>query len=445
MGKLLYLGGGIQFPLNDGTPNAGGKVYTYTAGSSTPCDTWQDSGLTTLHSNPITLDSYGRPPGGQIWFNGNTKVAVTDSAGNTITAMGGDNLNPDASGFGNWSTKNAGVLTKSANYSVAAGDDGKTLINTGGTWTLSLLAAATAANGFTLNLNNLGTGVTMVDGNASETVNGSLTVGLGPYQPCIIVGDGSNSRALIGHGRLVASSKLAPHSNLTITRGTAAQVTVTADWLIAEDTNGNQVLLKSVNVTIDVSTTGQNGRNASENTGSEQSSTWYHIWIALKSDGTVYGHMTSASYPGGTSIFSTLPSGGLYAAYVGAAYNDGSSNLVNLKQYGNIVATVVTASLSAGTSTSVATVSLSSAVPITARKVTGYVTVVGTSGSTSGTNLYSDAVASPALGRAAFGGNIASGATCNFEFSIVMTTAQSMDYQNSANTQTTINCSGWEF
>jgi len=146
MGKLLWNGGGVQFFKNDGTPNAGGTVETYVAGSSTPLATYQDSGLVTPHANPITLDAYGRPPSGQIWFNGNTKTIVTDSLGAVIPAMGGDRLNPDLSGFGSWASKNAGVLTKSANYSVATGDDGKYVLNTGGSWTLSLLDAAAAAN-----------------------------------------------------------------------------------------------------------------------------------------------------------------------------------------------------------------------------------------------------------------------------------------------------------
>lgn len=48
------------FEDEDGVPYAGGKVYTYTAGTSTPATTYSDVGLTTPNANPIILDSAGR-------------------------------------------------------------------------------------------------------------------------------------------------------------------------------------------------------------------------------------------------------------------------------------------------------------------------------------------------------------------------------------------------
>jgi hypothetical protein len=67
--NLSPLGGaGAQFFSNNGVPLAGGLLYTYLAGTSTPAATYtSSSGLTAL-ANPIVLDSAGRVPTGEIWL-----------------------------------------------------------------------------------------------------------------------------------------------------------------------------------------------------------------------------------------------------------------------------------------------------------------------------------------------------------------------------------------
>ena len=61
-------GAGWQFFNNDGTVLAGGKLYTYAAGTSTPKATYTTIAGNIAHTNPIILDSAGRVPGGQIWL-----------------------------------------------------------------------------------------------------------------------------------------------------------------------------------------------------------------------------------------------------------------------------------------------------------------------------------------------------------------------------------------
>ena len=48
---------------NSGIPLAGGFLYAYEAGTSTPQNMYTDSALTVPYSNPIVLDSSGRPAG----------------------------------------------------------------------------------------------------------------------------------------------------------------------------------------------------------------------------------------------------------------------------------------------------------------------------------------------------------------------------------------------
>lgn len=77
-------GAGWQFFDNNGVPLAGGKIYTYLAGTSTPATTYTTSGATIANSNPIVLDSAGRPPQ-EIWLtSGDTYKFIIKDANNVL-------------------------------------------------------------------------------------------------------------------------------------------------------------------------------------------------------------------------------------------------------------------------------------------------------------------------------------------------------------------------
>lgn len=66
--SLSPLGGaGWQFFDNNGVPLAGGLIYTYQAGTTTPLATYTTATGNVANSNPIVLDSAGRPPN-EIWL-----------------------------------------------------------------------------------------------------------------------------------------------------------------------------------------------------------------------------------------------------------------------------------------------------------------------------------------------------------------------------------------
>jgi hypothetical protein len=64
---LSPYGNGQQFFDDNGVPLAGGLIYTYQAGSSTPLATYTTNGGTIANSNPIVLDASGRTPA-EIWL-----------------------------------------------------------------------------------------------------------------------------------------------------------------------------------------------------------------------------------------------------------------------------------------------------------------------------------------------------------------------------------------
>ena len=89
--NLSPIGNGFQFLTTTGLPLAGGKIYTYQAGSSTPLATYSDNGGVYANANPIILGSDGRPQS-EIWltYGYNYKFILTDSSDVQIQSY--DNL-----------------------------------------------------------------------------------------------------------------------------------------------------------------------------------------------------------------------------------------------------------------------------------------------------------------------------------------------------------------
>lgn len=97
---LSLLGGaGAQFFDNDGVPLAGGKLYSYLAGTNTPQATYTTSAGNIAHSNPIILDSAGRVPSGEIWLTDsiNYKFVLNTSAGALLGTY--DNVSGNGGGI----------------------------------------------------------------------------------------------------------------------------------------------------------------------------------------------------------------------------------------------------------------------------------------------------------------------------------------------------------
>jgi hypothetical protein len=74
-------GAGFQFSDANGNPLAGGKLFSYEAGTTTPAVTYTSSTGLTAHPNPIIFDSAGRVPTGEIWLTAgiNYKFTLTSS------------------------------------------------------------------------------------------------------------------------------------------------------------------------------------------------------------------------------------------------------------------------------------------------------------------------------------------------------------------------------
>ena len=89
--NLSPIGNGFQFFTTTGIPLAGGKIYTYQAGSSTPLATYTDNTGATANANPIVLGTDGRPAT-EIWltYGYNYKFILKTADDTTIQTY--DNL-----------------------------------------------------------------------------------------------------------------------------------------------------------------------------------------------------------------------------------------------------------------------------------------------------------------------------------------------------------------
>jgi len=83
--NLSPIGNGSQFFTNTGVPLAGGLLYTYVAGSSTPLSTYTENTGSIANTNPIVLGTNGRTPS-PVWLTAGSsyKFVLSDSSNNVL-------------------------------------------------------------------------------------------------------------------------------------------------------------------------------------------------------------------------------------------------------------------------------------------------------------------------------------------------------------------------
>jgi len=69
-------GAGWQFFDDNGVPLAGGKIYTYLSGTTTPATTYTSSTGATANTNPIVLDAAGRVSA-EVWLTDDIQYTLT--------------------------------------------------------------------------------------------------------------------------------------------------------------------------------------------------------------------------------------------------------------------------------------------------------------------------------------------------------------------------------
>ena len=111
--------GGVaaQFFDNNGVILTGGKIFTYTAGTTTPQATYTSANGATAHSNPIILDASGRVPSGEIWLTDGLSYKFLLKDANDVLIGTYDNIVGINANFINY-TGEQEIQTATANQTV---------------------------------------------------------------------------------------------------------------------------------------------------------------------------------------------------------------------------------------------------------------------------------------------------------------------------------------
>lgn len=196
---------------------AGGKLYSFAAGSATPLVTYTDSTLGTPNTNPVVLDANGEA---SVWLDPtlNYKFILQDSSGvqqwsvdqvagapgsalfvpqwSTNVSYSAGNVVADASGEGilyvsltngnlgnaltsaaNWRVYDGKVRTVTSNTSLLVTDSLIRSNTTAGALTHTLPACSTTPIGKEIEIKDVGTGgnATTFKGNGTDTIDGNVT------------------------------------------------------------------------------------------------------------------------------------------------------------------------------------------------------------------------------------------------------------------------------
>lgn len=236
---------------------------------------------------------------------------------------------------------------------------------------------------------------------------------------------------------------LTPATFLTGVYASAATAVFTALKVYVEGSSGVGVILSNFNKTANITVSGAGGLD----TGVEAASTWYHVWAIAKADGTQNILLsTSAGSP-------TLPAGYVFKGYIGAIYNDASSNFRTFTQRGNVVHHPALTCLSAGTATSDTSLNsvsgtiinkLDTIVPSTAEIVMGY---AGPKDTASGVSILTITPQNGSSeGQLEFRNHGGTTSTARWPFEIMMVTNQLLFYSVSGATdEGDIIISGFKF
>lgn len=221
------------------------------------------------------------------------------------------------------------VLSKSTGYTLLLRDVHKLVLGdtTSAGFALTLPAVATAGEGFRLEVKNTGTGANALtlDGNASETINGSTTLALADGESAIVWCDGTAWQAIV----------LPTASSLTLPRGYISGLTLSnngtdgehdIDIAVGECRDSSDAfdmtLASTMTKRIDAAWAAGSGEGGLF-TGTVANATWYHVFLIRKiSDGSIDAGFDTSVTAG------NIPTGYAAYRYLGSVLTNGSANII---------------------------------------------------------------------------------------------------------------------
>lgn len=217
-----------------------------------------------------------------------------------------------------------GVTTITATGNIDATHRDK-LIKSSNAITLTLLAAATAGDGFAIAFyNSDSTNDLTIDGNLTETINGSETLTVTAGESCVLVCNGTNWDAISRTRTPTTDLPKGYISGLTLSNASDTDHDITVSAGEARDSTDAQNLSLSVAMTKQIDAVWAAGDAAGGLfSGTVAADTWYHLFLIRKtSDESI-----DAGFD--TSITAAnIPSGYVEYRRIGSVLTDSLSNIL---------------------------------------------------------------------------------------------------------------------
>ena len=206
-----FAGAGAQFFDSNGVPLAGGLLYVYTAGTTTPATTWTTNSGAVANTNPIVLNAAGRTPY-EIWLNNGAtyKFALYTSTNVLIGTYDNIPAIDDPTAFNNL------ITVTGTNTLVGSATPPYTAYVAG--MTLSFIPVNTNTGAVTLDVDGLGA-KNIYAGSSTPLIGSELVAGrivqieydgvrFQLYQSSVSIPDGAVTTAKLADGA-VTTAKLA--------------------------------------------------------------------------------------------------------------------------------------------------------------------------------------------------------------------------------------------
>lgn len=319
-------------------PIAGAKLNFYITGTSTPKDTYSDSAKTIPNANPVVADAAGRF--GDIFMDTDAayKIVYTDASDVTIQTF--DPFSPVRAD----QVIETPVVAKSANFTILTSQKGSLFEVDASSASVSatLPTVADAGNNFEVTIKKVdsSSNAVTVDGNGSETIDGSTTQTLSnQYDAITVVSDGTEWHVKSEND----ASESAP---LPLNYITDLQVQINAvdsDHDIDASTGECRDSADGVNIVLASSLTKRADASwvAGDNQGGLSSS------LTLSADTTYYAFAIVVAGVSDVGIDTSVTAANLVTDHSATAYRrianiltDGSANLSRIDHIGEILQTV---------------------------------------------------------------------------------------------------------
>lgn len=208
-----FAGAGAQFFDNSGVPLAGGLLYVYTAGTTTPATTYTTQAGTIANTNPIVLNAGGRTPN-EVWVIGGVlyKFVLKNSAGVTVGTYDNIPAIDDPTLFNNL------ITVTGTNTLIGTSTPANTSYVTG--MTLSFVVPNNNTGAVTIDVDSLG--AKEITYGTTALVSGQLVAGAIAFMEY----DGTRFQLLSVSGSLNANS--VNITNLTVTNLTTTNLTTSS-------------------------------------------------------------------------------------------------------------------------------------------------------------------------------------------------------------------------